>query len=96
MTSSSTSKTAEEINAKALEKAFDSRYWTTPDLLACRRCGRSTVEHMAPEAITHQLRSLTLRIPPEEGRVKPKEYGFYMCRWCVTEFLKFMMEKKEK
>jgi len=92
--SSAAIRTAEEIWQRGHEKYLEDR----SHLFSCHRCGRSLTSHSIPlESYVryHDRRYLKLTLPPEEGKVKPKEYNFLMCQWCTTAFLKFMQEKSK-
>jgi hypothetical protein len=80
-TTTTHNKTAQEIHYRA---GFNS----------CNRCGRD-LGPLHERNISYR-RYIQLTIPPEEGRVRPKEYHYAMCQWCVTAFLKFMKEKQQQ
>ena len=88
--SSQAARTAEEIYRRGIDDQYGTEAFMA-NLFTCRRCGRDLGR---PEIGRHHHRMLTLQLPPEEGRVKPKEYGYFICQWCVTEFLEFMQEKR--
>ena len=93
-TKHTTAEIAEEIRMR--------NYIQKGSLFSCHRCGRQLRhtqligEGPFAEHVNGNIRYITLTLPPEEGKVKSKDYNFYMCQWCTTEFLKFMQEKEKK